>query len=334
MPHSRRLVTGLVASAAATAALHRYRRHRRAEPQPSGTAAATTPEEPSDDEVDTIDAPQVGPAEAPLRVETPDVVTANVTSDGPRRRMVRAAAGSVSLLSLVALLVVALSTLAPGSSSGDDAGEMLVGTALDTGTRLPTPDAVRTTSPADAPSPSSTDPTPTTDPAPTTYPAPTTGDPIDRADPTRVSIPAIDVDASVIPLGVTDGVLDVPQDFARTGWWQAGPEPGEAGPAVIVGHVDSYRGPAVFHRLRELRAGDEITVDRVDGSSATFAVRSVMRVTKDAFPTDVVYGDTDGPWLRLITCDGDFADGSYLGNLIVNAELLVERPADTAGIQT
>ena len=328
MPHTRRLITGLVASAAATAALHRYRRNRRAEPQPSGTTAATTPKDPTDDEVEEIDAPEDRAVDPPLQVEPTDGGTATVTPDGPRRRVVRAAAGSVSLLSLVALLVVALSTLAPGSSVGDDAGEMLVGTALDTGTRLPTPDAVRTTPPADAPSPSSSDPAPTTDPVPTT------GEPIDRADPTRVSIPAIDVDASVIPLGVTDGVLDVPQDFARTGWWQAGPEPGEVGPAVIVGHVDSYRGPAVFHRLRELRAGDEITVERVDGSSATFAVRRVMRVTKDAFPTDVVYGDTDGPWLRLITCDGDFADGSYLGNLIVNAELLVERPADTAGIQT
>ena len=166
MPRSRRLVTGLVASAAATAsaaALHRYRRNRRAEPQPSGVAAATTPKDPTDDEVHSIDAPEDSPAEAALRVDTKDV-SATVTSDGPRRRMVRAAAGSVSLLSLVALLVVALSTLAPGSSSGDDTGEMLVGTALDTGTRLPTPDAVRTTPPADAPSPSSSDPAPTPDP--------------------------------------------------------------------------------------------------------------------------------------------------------------------------
>jgi hypothetical protein len=78
----------------------------------------------------------------------------------------------------------------------------------------------------------------------------------DVSDPVRLRAPDIDVDAAVIPLGLEpDGTLEVPQDFSETGWYTAGPEPGEPGPAVIAGHVDSKRGPAVFFRLRELRPG-------------------------------------------------------------------------------
>lgn len=140
------------------------------------------------------------------------------------------------------------------------------------------------------------------------------------ATPIRVRIPAIDVRAPLDPLGLNDdGALEVPEDFARTGWWKGGPEPGEEGPAVIVGHVDSHTGPAVFFRLHELRSGDLVHVDRADGTTGTFAVRSTMSVHKDRFPTAAVYGPTDGPELRLITCHGDFHGGSYDHNLVLFA---------------
>jgi hypothetical protein len=154
-----------------------------------------------------------------------------------------------------------------------------------------------------------------------------------RAQPVAIEIPAIGVDADVIELGLMDnGELEVPtEDFSQTGWWSGGVSPGDVGPAVIVGHVDSVSGPAVFFNLRELVFDDLIRVVRADGSAASYAVRSSIPVDKDEFPTDLVYGETDGAELRLITCDGDFSNGSYLGNLIITAELVREHPAPSSG---
>jgi hypothetical protein len=73
----------------------------------------------------------------------------------------------------------------------------------------------------------------------------------------RIAIPAIGVSAPVVPLGLDrTGALEVPRDFAETGWWTGGARPGERGPAVVVGHVDSSSGPAVFFRLGDLPRGD------------------------------------------------------------------------------
>ena len=144
------------------------------------------------------------------------------------------------------------------------------------------------------------------------------------ADPARVRIPAIDVDAAVLPLAVDgQGVLPPPPTNVDTGWWRAGPEPGEAGPAVIVGHVDGREGPAVFFRLRQLAPGDEIAVDRVDGSTAVFVVERVERHAKDAFPTEAVYGRTPDARLRLVTCGGEFDRSTrhYVDNVVVFAVL-------------
>jgi sortase (surface protein transpeptidase) len=144
------------------------------------------------------------------------------------------------------------------------------------------------------------------------------------ADPARVRIPAIDVDAAVLPLAVDgQGVLPPPPTNVDTGWWRAGPEPGEAGPAVIVGHVDGREGPAVFFRLRQLAPGDEIAVDRVDGSTAVFTVERVERHAKDAFPTEAVYGRTPDARLRLVTCGGEFDRSTrhYVDNVVVFAVL-------------
>jgi sortase (surface protein transpeptidase) len=144
------------------------------------------------------------------------------------------------------------------------------------------------------------------------------------ADPARVRIPAIDVDAAVLPLAVDgQGVLPPPPTNVDTGWWRAGPEPGEAGPAVIVGHVDGREGPAVFFRLQQLAPGDEIAVDRVDGSTAIFTVERVERHAKDAFPTEAVYGRTPDARLRLVTCGGEFDRSTrhYVDNVVVFAVL-------------
>jgi LPXTG-site transpeptidase (sortase) family protein len=114
-----------------------------------------------------------------------------------------------------------------------------------------------------------------------------------------------------------------PEDFARAGWFTRGPVPGETGPAVIAGHVDSADGPAVFFRLAELEDGDDVLVDRADGTTVRFTVTSVDRYPKDEFPTEQVYGPTPRAELRLITCGGEFdADArSYRDNVVVSAVL-------------
>ena len=143
--------------------------------------------------------------------------------------------------------------------------------------------------------------------------------------PVRISIPAIGVRAVVIPLRLNrDRTLQVPRNFAQTGWFYGGPEPGEAGAAVVAGHVDSKRGPAVFYRLRALMRGDAIRITAADGTVVRFVVTGTKAVKKKRFPTELVYKSTPGPTLRLITCDGAFdrSTGHYVDNFIVFAKLL------------
>ena len=144
----------------------------------------------------------------------------------------------------------------------------------------------------------------------------------DGAAPQRIAIPSIGVKSSVIPLGLQrDGTLDTPKDYGRAGWYTGGPEPGEPGPAVIIGHVDSKSGPAVFFALPRLHSGDHIRIARADGSTVRFKVDRIEQWPKNSFPTDRVYGATERPELRLITCSGDFdrSTGHYTANTIVYA---------------
>jgi LPXTG-site transpeptidase (sortase) family protein len=152
------------------------------------------------------------------------------------------------------------------------------------------------------------------DPSEEPPPAPT-------GEPSRVRIAAIGVDARLTELHLDKaGVLVAPTDFAVPGWYADGTVPGDIGPAVIAGHVDSRSGPAVFYRLHELRAGDLIEVDR-GGQWVDFQVVSTERYAKDQFPTARVYGPTPDRQLRLITCGGSFdrTRGSYVDNLVVYA---------------
>lgn len=151
---------------------------------------------------------------------------------------------------------------------------------------------------------------------------------LSRSAPVKISIPRIGVDADIMSLGTNpDGTVQVPplQQALLAGWYEPGPSPGEVGNAVIVGHVDSAAiGPAVFYSLGALQPGDTITVSRQDGSSASFRVDSVSAHPKDDFPTEQVYGPSDRPGLRVITCGGQFdeASGDYPDNVIVFASLL------------
>jgi sortase (surface protein transpeptidase) len=142
--------------------------------------------------------------------------------------------------------------------------------------------------------------------------------------PVRLSVPAIGVETPLLRLGLEpDRSMEVPADFDRAGWFAGGPAPGQPGPAVIAGHVDSKSGPAVFYRLRELRAGDHLQVIRADGTRLRFVVETIRSFPKAGFPTDAVFGPTPAAELRLVTCAGTFdrARGSYRDNLVVFARL-------------
>ncbi len=142
--------------------------------------------------------------------------------------------------------------------------------------------------------------------------------------PVSLAIPAIGVKTPLIRLGLTPaGALQVPSSTSVAGWYTASPRPGQTGPAVIAGHVDSRTGAAVFFRLRLLRPGELVYVRRGDGSLAVFRVTAVRTYAKVQFPTAAVYGPVPDAELRLITCGGafDHATGHYLSNVIVSATL-------------
>lgn len=139
--------------------------------------------------------------------------------------------------------------------------------------------------------------------------------------PTRVEIPAIGVNSSVVALGRNpNGTAQVPPNVTTTGWYDPGPRPGQVGPAVILGHVDSKSAPGVFYRLRSLLPGDIVTVQS-GSKTLRFEVSKLLTYAKNQFPTEAVFGPTPDPELRLITCTGafDYATGHYLDNLIVFA---------------
>jgi LPXTG-site transpeptidase (sortase) family protein len=167
--------------------------------------------------------------------------------------------------------------------------------------------------------------------APTAVPAPA-GDPrfgpqaapLARSVPVRIRIPAIAVNAPVIGLGLNaDGTIQLPPLAERNvaGWYKHGPTPGQQGPAVILGHVDSLTGPSVFYKLKDLRKGETVYVTLADGQRPAFTVDGIQVVPKDRFPTSAVYGRVAYQGLRLITCGGPFdtASGHYLDDIIVYA---------------
>jgi LPXTG-site transpeptidase (sortase) family protein len=142
--------------------------------------------------------------------------------------------------------------------------------------------------------------------------------------PTALDIPAIGVKTRLARLGLTAaGTLQVPASTAVAGWYTGSPRPGEPGAAVIVGHIDSNRGPGVFYRLADLKPGNLVYVQRGRGRLAVFKVTEVRTFLKSKFPTAAVYGAVPDSQLRLITCGGAFdpATGHYLSNVIVFAIL-------------
>lgn len=142
-----------------------------------------------------------------------------------------------------------------------------------------------------------------------------------RGQPVRVVIPAIDVDARLVRVGLqTDGAMQVP-DFGLAAWYTEGPMPGHPGPAVIVAHVDSRAGPDVFFDLEDLVAGDGVQVVYDSGDRVRFIVGSSEQTPKDELPIGSIWPTTDERLLTLVTCGGSFdrSMGHYRDNVIVYA---------------
>ncbi len=151
---------------------------------------------------------------------------------------------------------------------------------------------------------------------------------MDSSEPIAVRISSIDVSSDLHALGLADdGALDVPSgdQYNQAAWYEGSPTPGEIGPAVIEGHVTSQGSvPSVFFDLGEVVTGDEIEVDREDGTTATFEVYDIGSFPKDDFPSLAVYGRTDDAELRVITCGGDYSaeQRRHVDNVVVFARLV------------
>ncbi|MBU2669469.1 class F sortase [Actinoplanes bogorensis] len=150
---------------------------------------------------------------------------------------------------------------------------------------------------------------------------------LDPSRPERLTIPAINVEAPILEVGLAaDGTVGVPplKRHNEAGWFDGGPTPGQFGPALIVGHADTRTGPSVFHELPKLKPGQRIEVERADNSVAVFEVNSVEHFDKGKLPVQRVYSDFTRPSLRLMTCGGRWVGGStgYADNIVVFASLV------------
>ena len=145
-----------------------------------------------------------------------------------------------------------------------------------------------------------------------------------RGVPVAISIPSIGVSSPLVDLGLNpDRSVEVPTSFHVAGWYEYGVEPGENGPSVYLGHVDSASGPGVFYRLGDLRPGDRVTIQRADRALVTYVITGVRQYPKTSFPTLDVYADTPTPTIRLVTCGGTFdsATRHYLSNIVAYGRL-------------
>jgi LPXTG-site transpeptidase (sortase) family protein len=151
--------------------------------------------------------------------------------------------------------------------------------------------------------------------------------------PARLAVPVIGVDAAVESVGLdAQGRMATPSRAENVAWYNLGATPGDAGNAVIAGHLDWTSGPAVFWKLAKLKKGDELSIMRVDGTRARFLVDSSATMPYDA-ATEGLFTKTGPPTLTLITCAGawDRARATYLQRLVVRASLAPSPPTYSPG---
>lgn len=248
---------------------------------------------------------------------------------GGGRRLTIAALGALAVIGAL-LVVFALTSqvgeppqpeLRTAAQASDGGGGAPVS---DDGGTVPGPSAEGAATPRAADEPS--EPREPAEPAEPAEPEEPLAPALTRSEPTTLRIDSLSLEAEVFPLGLgPDGALLAPSGERAhdPAWFDGSPTPGEVGPSVIEGHVTWGGDPSIFFELGALRSGDRVEVDREDGTTATFEVYDTARFAKDAFPTVAVYGRTDGPELRLITCGGELDDqGHHLDNTVVFLRLI------------
>ncbi|MFI5670280.1 class F sortase [Streptomyces sp. NPDC051704] len=162
--------------------------------------------------------------------------------------------------------------------------------------------------------------------------------PLAASVPARVDVPSMGIRAPVVSRGLdAQGAIEPPpyESPGTVGWWGGGAKPGEAGAALLVGHVDTASKPAVFYGLSSAKPGDRVRVVRMDGSVAEFTIEDVRVYERARFDADRAYGPRirGRAELRLVTCGGtyDKAAGEYTANVVVSAYLTGEvRPGAAA----
>jgi len=246
--------------------------------------------------------------------------SAAMTKRPGRQGLLLLAALAAAVLGVVAIVFAVLSQRSAPEPPASARGTISV--------QRPTTPAPSTPAPNSPSSSTSSGRGSTSTSAPSTTATPRAPRSLPRSSPTSIEIPAIGVHSSVISLGRdADGALAVPQpgpDLDKVAWYDGSPTPGETGPSVLEGHIDTTQGPSIFYRLGAMRPGDQVQITRADGSTATFTVNAVRSYATHAdFPAGQVFGsDLAYPTLRLITCSNfDHASGHYAGNTVVYAHL-------------
>lgn len=149
--------------------------------------------------------------------------------------------------------------------------------------------------------------------------------PIRSGLPVRLKIPTIKADAAVEEVGLTSmGAMDVPKSPNDVAWFNLGPRPGEQGNAVMAGHFDWYDGKtAVFFQLRQLRLGDQLSIEDDQGKILTFVVRQSRWYTTGTDALEV-FASASGRHLNLVTCGGawNITNKIYTKRLVVFTDLV------------
>jgi sortase (surface protein transpeptidase) len=140
--------------------------------------------------------------------------------------------------------------------------------------------------------------------------------------PVRLSIPAIGVDAAIVPVGLeADGTMQIP-GATEAGWYLPGRIPGApTGSAVIAAHIDYDGREGVFFRLPEIPLGAEVTVRDAAGTDHRFVVGERFQVAKAQLPVEELFRTGGDPVMTLITCGGAFDPDRrrYSDNIVVRA---------------
>lgn len=167
---------------------------------------------------------------------------------------------------------------------------------------------------------------PTPSPSPTPTPTPAFGNPV------RMSIPAIGVNAPVIPVATdAEGRMEAPGDWFSIGWYAPGTKIGWQGNAVVAGHYDTNTGASgPFFALHKLVAGNEIVITDEIGRTMTYRVERAESRPVGEWNLHEIFGPSDERRLNLVTCAGwwNARQHSYSNRFIVFAKLDTQMNSD------